>query len=83
LPGGTPNVKIVNVCYDGTSKGVIYFSTIGDNQKVEEFEKNPSVAFTTVPHEGHAHVWVKKGTVQKSKHTIYALKDECIRKIPD
>lgn len=80
---GNPNVRIVNFCYNSTSKGVIYFSTFGDNQKVEEVEKNPDVAFTTVPHEGNAHVRVKKGTVQKSNYTVYDLKDEFIKKIPD
>lgn len=81
--GGNPNVRIVNFCYNSTSKGVIYFSTFGDNQKVVEFEKNPVVAFTTVPHHGNAHVRVKKGTVQKSNYTVYDLKDEFIKKIPD
>jgi uncharacterized pyridoxamine 5'-phosphate oxidase family protein len=81
--GGNPNVRIVNFCCNGNAKGVIYFSTFGDNQKVDEFEQNPVVAFTTVPHEGNAHVRVKKGTVQRSKYTVYDLRDAFVKKIPD
>jgi general stress protein 26 len=66
-----PNVRIVNFCYDTKKKGVLYFSTFGDNAKVEEFSKNNSVAFTTVPHTGNEHVRATNATVQKSKLTIY------------
>ncbi len=78
-----PNVRIVNFCWDSTQKGVLYFSTFGDNQKVREFEKNNTVAFTTVPLEGNAHVRVKRGTVTQSALTVYDLKDAFVRKIPD
>lgn len=78
-----PNVRIVNFCWDSRQKGILYFSTFGDNQKVREFEKNNTVAFTTVPHEGNAHVRVKRGTMKKSPLTVYDLKDAFIEKIPD
>ncbi len=81
--GGTPNVRIVNFCCDSGAKGIVYFSTFGDNQKVEEFEKNATVAFTTIPHEGNAHVRVKQGTVRKSNNNVYDLKEEFIKKVPD
>jgi len=80
---GEPNVRIVNFCYKETQKGLIYFSTFGDNQKVEELAKNASVAFTTMPYEGNAHVRVKNGTVRKSSNTIYDLKEEFIKRVPD
>lgn len=80
---GEPNVRIVNFCYKENVNGIIYFSTFGDNQKVEEFAKNASVAFTTIPHEGNAHVRVKNGTVRKSNKTIYDLREEFIKRIPD
>lgn len=35
---GHPNVRIVNFCNDSNRKGVIYFSTFGNNQKVKEFQ---------------------------------------------
>jgi uncharacterized pyridoxamine 5'-phosphate oxidase family protein len=50
----SPNVRIVNFCFKNDSKGILYFSTFADNQKVSEFVKDASVAFTTIPHEGNA-----------------------------
>lgn len=80
---GASNVRIVNFCCQDHSKSIIYFSTFGDNQKVDEFVKNASVAFTTIPHEGNAHVRVKHGMVKKSSRTIYDISAEFIKKIPD
>lgn len=81
--GCCPNVRIVNFCWDSSREGVIYFSTFGSNQKVKEFQENSTVAFTTIPSTGNAHVRVKNATVQKSKHTIYDLKDAFVKKIPE
>lgn len=78
-----PNVRVVNFCCKKDTKGIIYFSSFSDNQKVEEFIKNASVAFTTIPHEGNAHVRVKDGIVKRSNLTIYDLKEEFVEKIPD
>lgn len=80
---GRPNVRVVNFCCKKDLKGIIYFSSFGDNPKVEEFTKNATVAFTTIPHEGNAHVRVKEGIVKRSSLTIYDLKEEFIKKIPD
>ncbi|WP_414733527.1 pyridoxamine 5'-phosphate oxidase family protein [Acetobacterium carbinolicum] len=80
---GEPNVRIMNFCYLDDAKGILYFATFGDNHKVEEFVKNASVAFTTIPHEGNAHVRVKRGMVKKSSRTIYDVSAEFIKKIPD
>jgi len=80
---GAPNVRIVNFCCQDHSKSIIYFSTFGDNQKVGEFVKNASVAFTTIPHEGNAHVRVKHGLIKKSSRTIYDVSAEFVKKIPD
>lgn len=78
-----PNVRIVNFCNDSSKKGVIYFSTFGNNQKVKEFKVNSTVAFTTIPSTGNAHVRVKKATVHKSEQTIYDLRDMFVQKIPE
>lgn len=80
---GQPNVRIVNCCCDDTQKNVLYFSTFRSNQKVKEFKKNSTVAFTTIPSTGNAHVRVKSATVQKSERTVYDLKDAFCRKLPD
>ena len=47
-----PNVRIVNFYFDEAAKAVL-FSTFADNEKVKEFERNNSVAFTTIPHQGN------------------------------
>ncbi len=78
-----PNVRIVNFYYDTKKKGIVYFSTFRDNTKVEEFSKNNTVSFTTVPTNGNEHVRVTEAMVQKSNLTIYDLKDVFIEKIPD
>lgn len=78
-----PNVRIINFYYNISRKGVVYFSTFSDNSKVEEFAKNDAVAFTTIPHAGNEHVRVNNATIQKSHLTIFDLKDEFIKKIPD
>jgi uncharacterized pyridoxamine 5'-phosphate oxidase family protein len=78
-----PNVRIVNFYYDTKKKGIVYFSTFKDNQKVEEFSKNNIVAFTTVPPKGNEHVRVTEAIIQKSNLTIYDLKDGFAKKIPD
>jgi len=78
-----PNVRIINFYYNISKKGVIYFSTFSDNLKVKEFEKNNIVAFTTIPSSGTEHIRVDKANIQKSNLTIFDLKDEFIKKIPD
>ncbi|WP_346871493.1 pyridoxamine 5'-phosphate oxidase family protein [Clostridium sp. UBA5119] len=78
-----PNVRIINFYYNISSKGVVYFSTFSDNSKVEEFAKNEVIAFTTIPHTGNEHIRVSNATIQKSHLTIFDLKDEFIKKIPD
>lgn len=78
-----PNVRIINFYYNISKKGILYFSTFGDNLKVKEFEQNNIVAFTTIPSNGNEHVRVSNGMVQKSNLTIFDLKDEFINKIPD
>ena len=46
---GLPHVRIVNFYYD-TETHCVYFVTFKDNEKVVELAANPSIAFTTVPH---------------------------------
>lgn len=78
-----PNVRIINFYYNTSKKGVVCFSTFSDNLKVEEFSKNNMVAFTTIPHTGNEHVRVNNAMIKKSDLTIFDLKEEFIKKIPD
>lgn len=78
-----PNVRIVNFYYNISKKGIVYFSAFSDNLKVEEFEKNNIVSFTTIPTLGTEHVRVKQANIKKSALIIFDLKDEFIKKIPD
>lgn len=75
-----PNVRIVNFYYDEVSN-IVYFTSFEENEKVKAFELNSNVAFTTIPHQGERHVRIK-GTVKKSKRTIYDLADCFIEKMP-
>ena len=50
-----PNVRIVNFYFDAMTNK-LYFTTFGDNDNVKEFESNPNIAFTTIPHHGTEHI---------------------------
>lgn len=79
---GEPNIRIVNFYYERDKK-VLYFSSFAENQKVAEFEQNPSVAFTTIPKNGEEHVRVKNGIVKKSTVAIEEIKDKFLTKMPE
>jgi len=74
-----PNVRIVNFYYEKEGN-TLYFTTFRDNQKTVEFAENKQIAFTTVPHDGIAHVKAK-GTVAVSSKKISDLKKEFVNKI--
>ncbi|MEW9079982.1 hypothetical protein [Terrisporobacter glycolicus] len=58
-------------------------SSFSDNLKVDEFEKNNIVSFTTIPSNSTEHIRCNGAVIQKSNLTIFDLKDEFIEKIPD
>jgi uncharacterized pyridoxamine 5'-phosphate oxidase family protein len=78
-----PNVRLVNFYYDPENKGVAYFASFKGSNKLLEFSANNKVAFTTVPVNSSEHVRVNNATVLKSNLTIYDLKEEFIKKLPD
>ena len=75
----TPNVRIVNFIYIQEDKK-IYFTSFKDNKKIEEFEKNPKIAFTTIPTIDTEHVR-GKGLVSKSKLSIANLSEVLFLKL--
>ena len=76
----TPHVRIVNFVY-AEEKKLIYFATFPDNAKVGEIDANPTVSFTTIPHDGGtAHVRAV-GTAAKSTRSIFDLADTFTAKI--
>lgn len=75
-----PNVRIVNFYFDPI-ENILYFSSFKGNDKIKEFNANPHVAFTTIPHTGNEHVKAK-GTVQKSAKTIFDVAEQFVSKIP-
>ncbi|MCG8156609.1 pyridoxamine 5'-phosphate oxidase family protein [Brenneria goodwinii] len=77
-----PNVRIVNFYCDTSKKGIVYFSTFRDNQKVKEFKQNNRVAFTTIPLSENQHVRVMNAIVKKSDLTIYDLSEFLLKKNP-
>ena len=68
-----PNVRIVNFIF-AEEKNIIFFMTFGDNRKVEEFEENNQVAFTTVPQNSNMHVR-SRGVARKSELTILDINE--------
>lgn len=78
---GRPNVRIVNFFYDEKEK-CLFFSTFKGNEKIAEFQKNPTVAFTTIPKTDTTHVRVHNGTVKKSELTVFDVAEQWIQKIP-
>lgn len=77
-----PNVRIVNFYYDEKNKGILYFSTFKENNKILEFERNNQTSFTTIPQNKTEHVRVRNSVVKKSSLSIFDLKDEFSTKIP-
>jgi uncharacterized pyridoxamine 5'-phosphate oxidase family protein len=78
-----PNVRLVNFYYNPENKGVVYFASFKGSAKLLEFSANDKVAFTTVPVNISEHIRAINATVQNSNLTIYDLKDEFIKKLPD
>ncbi|OTN86472.1 hypothetical protein A5819_003306 [Enterococcus sp. 7E2_DIV0204] len=76
-----PNVRIVSFFYD-KSKKCLFFSTFKGNEKITEFQKNPNVAFTTIPTKNTNHVRVHYAKVQKSERSVYDVAEQWIQKIP-
>lgn len=78
-----PNVRILNFIHDSKNKGVVYFASFKGSTKTLEFSQNNIVAFTTIPFGTSEHIRVTNGIIQKSNLTIYDLKDEFIKKLPN
>ena len=78
---GLPHVRIVNFYYD-TETHCVYFVTFKDNEKVVELAANPSIAFTTVPHNNTTEHVRASGHAVKSAHTVYDLAALFTAKIP-
>ena len=76
-----PNVRIVNFYFD-PCENILYFSSFKDNDKVQEIEENPSIAFTTIPHTGNQHVKAK-GLAKRSSKTVVDMAEYFIAKVPD
>ncbi|MFV0393796.1 MAG: pyridoxamine 5'-phosphate oxidase family protein [Coprobacillaceae bacterium] len=76
-----PNVRIVNFYYH-QDNNIIYFVSLKDNDKVTELRNNNQVAFTTIPHYGSRHV-KGQAVVKESKLSIFDIKDDFIKQVPD
>ncbi len=77
-----PNVRIVNYCYNSEQPDILYFASDRSNQKVKEFARNNTIAFTSIPSEGIPHIRSIKATVQKSNYTINDMAQLFISSIP-
>jgi uncharacterized pyridoxamine 5'-phosphate oxidase family protein len=79
---GTPNVRIVNFCFESGKPEVLYFAADRDNRKVAEIKENNKVAFTTVPREGIPHARSNDAIAVKSGRSIDGMKDLFIARVP-
>ncbi|WEV74091.1 pyridoxamine 5'-phosphate oxidase family protein [Bifidobacterium sp. ESL0798] len=75
-----PDARIVNFYFD-PADNILYFATFKGNNKVQEITANAHVAFTTIPHDGNAHVKAQ-GIARPSKKSIDEIADEFVAKIP-
>ena len=75
-----PNVRILNFIYSKNEKILYFQSKLGD-QKEREFKENNIVSFTTIPEKGLAYVRVIGAIVNKSKKTIFDVKETFIEKM--
>ena len=78
---GLPHVRIVNFYYD-TETHCVYFVTFKDNEKVVELTANPSIAFTTVPHNNTTEHVRASGHAVKSARSLAAIMDAIVAKAP-
>ena len=75
-----PNVRILNFIYSKNEK-ILYFQSKQGDQKEREFKENNIVSFTTIPENGLAYVRVIGAIVNKSKKTIFDVKETFIEKM--
>ena len=75
-----PNVRILNFIYLKNEK-ILYFQSKQGDQKEREFKENNIVSFTTIPENGLAYVRVIGAIVNKSKKTIFDVKETFIKKM--
>ena len=76
-----PNVRILDIFFD-EKQNVVVFPTSALSPKVEEFEANDTVAFTTIPQGPGPVVRVQNATVSKSDWSIDEIKDTLIAHRP-
>lgn len=75
-----PDIRLMCFYYDFKTKK-IYFCTFDGSPKVEQFEKNSKVAFTTYAVEGDLAARVSEATVQRSKVDKAIILEELSKKL--
>ncbi|MDV0444785.1 hypothetical protein MmiAt1_03250 [Methanimicrococcus sp. At1] len=80
----SPNVRIVNYCFDENNPSVLYFSTSSESNKIAELTENEKAAFTTIPasHDDVPHVRSHNSVVQKSDLSLNDVKDMFLKQTP-
>ncbi|MBE5961960.1 MAG: pyridoxamine 5'-phosphate oxidase family protein [Lachnospiraceae bacterium] len=78
----SPNVRVVNYCWDKSKGNRIYICTFMERAKTEEFMLNPIVSFTTIPTSGSEQVRVTNARVKKSERSVYDFASLFVTKYP-
>lgn len=79
-----PGVRLVNFCYSKDHPSVLLFACDRNDRKVQEFEENSMISFTTVPPDGESfpHIRSLSAVIEKSSRTIDDVKDLFIEQVP-
>ena len=75
------NVRIINYIVLEDPR-IAYFASFPGNDKIDEFEKNENVSFTTIPKLGVSQIRSQHAVVKKSKKSMKELAGDFIKQIP-
>lgn len=80
---GKPNVRVVTYGWEAANSKTVYFTTFQGNQKVAEFQQNPSVALMPLPEGPDAPAQVRiHGQVRRSARSLEDIAPLLIAKMP-
>lgn len=76
-----PNVRIINFYFD-VNTNTIFFTSFKKNKKIQEFQVNKNIGFTTIPKNEVEHV-KGNGIIKESDKDIVDFSSNFINKIPN
>ncbi|WP_125764064.1 pyridoxamine 5'-phosphate oxidase [Companilactobacillus hulinensis] len=80
------NVKIVNFVWYEETPDTLYFSSVAGTKGVADYERNPDVAFITIPNSdmiGNPYIRAQHVTLQRSDKTMKELLPQYLETVPN